>query len=149
MLNGQSTSSTNVNAGDPQGSILGPLLFLIYINELSDGLSSNAKPLADDTSLFSVVHDINASTVELKSDLNKINYWDFQWKMNFNPDRSKQTKEVIFSRKLKKTTNPPLLFNNNIVSQVSSQKHLGVILDVKLAYEEHLKNVFNKTIKTI
>ena len=69
--------------------------------------------------------------------------------MNFNPDRSKQTKEVIFSRKLKKTTNPPLLFNNNIVSQVSSQKHLGVILDVKLAYEEHLKNVFNKTIKTI
>ena len=54
-LNGQSSSWTNVNAGVPQGSILGPLLFLIYINDLPDGLSSSAKLFADDTSLFSVV----------------------------------------------------------------------------------------------
>ena len=46
-------------------------------------------------------------------------------------------------------THPPLLFNNNNVSQVNSQKHLGVILDVKLTFEEHLKNVFNKTNKTV
>ena len=65
MLNGQSSSWTNVNAGVPQGSILGPLLFLIYINDLSDGLSPNAKLFADDTSLFSVVHDINTSATEL------------------------------------------------------------------------------------
>ena len=70
-LNGQSSSWTNVNAGVPQGSILGPLLFLIYINDLPDGLSSNAKLFADDTSLFSVVHDINTSTIELNSDLKK------------------------------------------------------------------------------
>ena len=68
-LNGQSSSWTNVNAGVPQGSILDPLLFLIYINDLPDSLSSNAKLFADDTSLFSVVHDINASTIELNSDL--------------------------------------------------------------------------------
>ena len=49
----------------------------------------------------------------------------------------------------KMATHPPLLFNNNNVSQVSSQKHLGVILDVKLTFEEHLQNVFNKTNKTI
>ena len=70
-LNGQSSSWTNVNAGVPQGSILGPLLFLIYINDLPDGLSSNAKLFADDTSLFSVVHDINTSAIELNSDLKK------------------------------------------------------------------------------
>ena len=63
--------------------------------------------------------------------------------MTFNPDRSKQAQEIIFSRKLKKVTHPPLLFNNN-VSQVNFQIHLGVILDVKLTFEEHLKNVFNK-----
>ena len=105
-LNGQSSSWTNVNAGVPQGSILGPLLFLIYINDLPDGLSSNAKLFADDTSLFSVVHDINTSTIELNSDLKKINDWAFQWKMTFNPDSSKQAQEIIFSRKLKKTTHP-------------------------------------------
>ena len=122
---------------------------MIYINVLPDGLSSNAKLFADDTSLFSVVHDINTSTIELNSDLKKINDWAFQWKMTFNPDRSKQAQEIIFSRKLKKATHPPLLFNNNNVSQVNFQTHLGVILDVKLTFEEHLKNVFNKTNKTI
>ena len=69
--------------------------------------------------------------------------------MTFNPHRSKQAQEIIFIRKLKKGTYPLLLFNNNNISQVNSQKHLGVILDVKLTFEEHLKNVFNKTSKTI
>ena len=57
VLNGQTSSWADVNAGVPQGSILGPLLFLIYINDLADGLSSNAKLFADDISLFSVVHN--------------------------------------------------------------------------------------------
>ena len=86
-LNGQSSLWTNVNAGVHEGSILGLLLFLIYINDLPDGPSSNAKLFADDTSLFSVVHDINTSGIELNSDLKKINDWAFQWKMTFNPDK--------------------------------------------------------------
>ena len=143
-LNGQSSSWTSVNAGFPQGSVLGPLVFLIYINDLPDGLSSNAKVFADDTSLFSVAHDINTSTIELNSDLKKINYWAFQWKMTFNPDRNKQAQEIIFSRKFKKMTHPSLLFSNN-VSKVNFQIHLGVILEVKLTFEEHLENVFNTT----
>ena len=91
-----------VNTGVPQGSILGPLLFLIYINDLSDNLSSNVKLFADDTSLFSVIHDINVSAGELNEDLKKISEWAFQWKMIFNPDARKQAQEVIFSRKIKK-----------------------------------------------
>ena len=69
--------------------------------------------------------------------------------MIFNPDRGKQAQEVAFSRKLKKATHPPLLFSNNNVLQVSSQKHLGVILDIKLTFEEHLKKVLIKANKTI
>ena len=61
VLNGQNSSWTNVHMGVPQGSTLGPLLFLIYINDLADDLSSNVNFFADDTSLFSVVHDVNAS----------------------------------------------------------------------------------------
>ena len=70
-LNGKTSSWINVHAGVPQGSILGPLLFLIYINDLSDNLTSNAKLFADDTSLFSVVHDVNTSVKELNDDLKK------------------------------------------------------------------------------
>ena len=75
VLNGQTSSWVDVNAGVPQGSILGPLLFLIYINDLAVGLSSNAKLFADDTSLFSVVHNTNTTAKELNNDLVKINRW--------------------------------------------------------------------------
>ena len=112
-------------------------------------MSSNVKLFADDTSLFSVVHDVNASARELNDDLKKINKWAFQWKMSFNPDPSKQAQEVIFSRKIKKLPHPSLVFNNNNVLQTSSQKHLGVTLDVKLTFDEHLNNVLNKVNKTI
>ena len=103
VLNGQVSTWTSVNAGVPQGYILCPLLFLIYINDLSDNLSSNVKLFADDTSLFSVIHDTNISAGELNEDLKKISEWAFQWKMIFNPDATKQAQEVIFSRKIKKT----------------------------------------------
>ena len=72
LLNGQTSEWRNVTAGIPQGSILGPLLFLIYINHLSGDLSSKVKSFADGTSLFSVTHDITTSANELNNDLNKI-----------------------------------------------------------------------------
>ena len=78
VLNGQVSSWANVTAGVPQVSILGPLLFFIYINDLASGLSSNAKLFADDTSLFSVTHDINTSANKLNNDSAKINNWAFQ-----------------------------------------------------------------------
>ena len=80
LLNGQTSEWRNVTAGVPQGSILGPLLFLIYINVLSGDLSSKAKLFADDTSLFSVTHDITTSANELNNDLNKISDWHFSEK---------------------------------------------------------------------
>ena len=76
-----------------------------------------------------MVHGISASGEELNEDLNKINNWAFQWKMNFNTDPSKQAQEVLFSRKLQKVLHPNLFFNNSDVSQTNSQKHLGVVLD--------------------
>ena len=68
VLNGQFSTWKSVNAGVPQGSILSPLLFLIYINDLTEGLSSNATLCADDTSLFSVIHDIQTSANNLNKD---------------------------------------------------------------------------------
>ena len=74
------------------------LLFLIYSNDLADGLSSNTKLFADDTSLFSVIHDSVITTLELNSDLSRIKQWACQWKMSFNPDPNKQAEEVMFPR---------------------------------------------------
>ena len=147
VLNGQTSSWADVNAGVSQGSILGPLLFLIYINDLADSISSNAKLFADDTSLFSVVHNANTTAKELNNDSVKINKWVYQWKMSFNPDPSKQAQEVIFNRKTKEY-HPPLAFNNNNVSETNSQKHLGVVLDNRLSFEDYLKMILNKVNKT-
>ena len=66
VLNGQNSSWKGITSGVPQGSILGPLLFLIYINDLPNGLSSNCKLFADNKSLFSVVHDVIISPFEQK-----------------------------------------------------------------------------------
>ena len=138
-----------MNAGVPQGLILGPLLFLVFINELSTGLSSNSRLFADETSLFSLVHDRNTSVNELNNNLLKIRRWDYQWKMSFNPDPSKQVQEVIFSRKIKKLNHPELIFNNIHAKQTSYQKHLGMFLDNKLNFDEHLKYITNKVNKSI
>ena len=64
LLNGQHSSWADVKSGVPQGSIYGPLLFLIFINNLPNGLNSNVKLFADDMSLFSVVHDILSQSIE-------------------------------------------------------------------------------------
>ena len=71
VLNGQNSSWANVEAGVSQGFILGPLLFLIYINDLPDNLSTNVKLFSDNTSLFSVVGDIATSSCDLNHNLDE------------------------------------------------------------------------------
>ena len=73
--------------------------FLVYINDTCSNLSSNVKLFADDISLFSIVNDANKSFENLSNDLFIISNWAYQWKMSFNPDRSKQAEKVIFSKK--------------------------------------------------
>ena len=89
VLNGKASPWVSIEAGVPQGSILGPLLFLIYITDLSEDLSTTAKLFADDTYLFSTVQNVNTSVSHLNNDLSKISNWAFHWKMSFNPDPSK------------------------------------------------------------
>ena len=126
VLNGQHLSWPDVKAGVLQGSILGPLIFLIYINDLPNGLNSNAKLSADDTSLFFVVHSISDSVNLLNSNLSKINEWALQWKMSFNPDPTKKAQEIIFSRKISQRNHRGLMFNNSIVNVTTIHMHLDM-----------------------
>ena len=131
LPNGETFEWQNVTTGIPQGSIVGSLLFLIYIDDLSGDLSSKAKLFANDTSLSTVTHDIATSANELNNYLKEISDWVFQWKMSFNPDPNKQAQDVIFSRKLKSVSHSPLVFNNANVSSCKSQKHFSILLDSK------------------
>ena len=99
VLKSQSSVWKSVTAGVSQGSVLGPLFFLIYINDLPLGLTINVKLFPDDTSLFSVVNNASVSASRLNNNLVKIRDWAFNWKMPFNPDPTKQPKEVVFFKK--------------------------------------------------
>ena len=117
-----------------QGSILGPLLFLIYINYLPNNLISNVNFFADDGSISSIVNDINVSTEEVNDDLKRISEWAYQWKMMFNPNLTKQAQEVTFSRKTVKPFHPHVSINEVPVEHGVSQKHLDLHLDQKLDF---------------
>ena len=149
VLNGQISSWRPVLAGVPQGSILGPLLFLAYIYDLPNGLKSNAKLFADDTSLFTIVKDKNESADVFNNDLLLMSKWAYDWKMIFNPDPKKPAQEVIFSRKKQSQSHPTISLNNIHVERASYHKHLGIILDEKLNFKQHTDNAILKFDKGI
>ena len=127
--------------------MLGPLLFLIYINDLTDNISSNIKLFADDSSLFIKVTDIEKCQKLLSDDLDTITLWAHQWKMQFNPDITKQAIEVVFSCKYKKAEHPPLSFNGIPVARKDDTKHLGITLDSKLSFRKHISEELEKAKK--
>ena len=149
ILNGQFSWWKLILAGFHQGSILGSLLFLIYINDLPNELKSNAKLFAGDTSLFTLVKDKNENTSIHNNDLLLISKWAYNEKMLFNPDPIKRAHEVIFSKK-KITQIPPIIsFNNIQVERVPYQKRLRILLDEKLNFKQHVDNAILKMNKGI
>ena len=128
---------------------MGPLLFLIYINDLPNELKSNAKLFANDTSLFTVVNDKNDSANILNNYLQSISTWTYNWKMLFNPGSSKRAQEVLFSRKKKIQVHPVVSLNNVQVERVSSQKYLGILLNEKLNFKQHIDIAISKVNKGI
>ena len=149
VLNGSYSEYLCIESGVPQGSVLGPLLFLIYINDLESNIKSNIKFFADDTMLFSTVKDPALSATNLNHDLSLIQKWAHQWKMEFNPDPSKQATEVLFSRKRVRPNHPQLTFHGTLVAKINDQKHLGLTLDSKLSFEKHVNEKIVKAKKNI
>ena len=109
VLNDQTSEWLPVKASVLQGSILGPLFFLIYIIDPSFDIIFTVKLFVYDISLFSI-HDAKVTTYELNKDLLKITERVHQWKMSFNPDLNKQAQEVIFPRKMTKSSHPQVIY---------------------------------------
>ena len=133
----------------PQGSILGPLFFLLYINDLTNNLKCSVKLFADDTSLFTVVQDPNLAVSDMNHDLDQIALWAHDWRMSFNPDPRKQAVELVFTKKRVKTNHPVILVNASPVLTVYQHKHLGIILDSKLSFSAHIQAAINKSRRAI
>ena len=141
VLNGQSSNWPAVSAGVPQGSVLGPLFFLVYINDLPENLSCGVKLFADDTSLFSIVKNELSTGLDLNKDLEKVRMWAWQWKMQFNAHK---TEEVIFSWKKSRPRHPVLKLGNDEIKTSLEHKHLGMTLDNKLDFKSHIREAILK-----
>ena len=141
VLNGKSSVWKKISAEVPQGSVLSPLFFVVYINDLPNNITSDIKLFADDTSLFSVVYNVNRTAAELNNDLERVRLWAWQWKMHFNAEK---TEEIIFSTKMNKPNHPVLMFGGNEVVKKTDHKHLGIVLDEKLNFQAHITEAISK-----
>ena len=128
VLEGEKSTLLDIEAGVPQGSRLGPLLFIIYINDIIIDIESEILLFADDTTLLASGNDPAETSAQINRDLSKISEWSKKWKVTFN---AKKSKEIIFSKKCLHNS-PPIIFNNTYVDRVNSHKHLGVHLQSDL-----------------
>ena len=124
-----------------QGSVFGPLLFLLYIKDFTVDLKCSVELFADDTSLFTVVQDPNSAASDMNHDLSVIGKWAHDWWMSFSPDPQKQAIELILSTKRPETDHPMIFFSDTPLVKVEEHKHLGVILDRKLSFSAAIRKM--------
>ena len=141
LVNGKASDWQCTNAGVPQGSILGPLLFLVYINDIVNSIESDIYIFADDTSLMRPIIDAVDDFNILNEDLNKLSNWAQQWRVTFN---AKKTEYMIFSLKNKIPDYPELFLGNTKIAQVRTHSHLGITFDSKLTWKTHINNICTK-----
>ncbi len=138
-----------VKCGVPQGSILGPLLFIIYINDLEQYLTDcNVNLYADDTALYTSANSHIELLLNLRLELTVVSEWLKANRLTLN---IKKTKLVVFGsrQKLSQTPQLKLAINGEQLEQVSQMKYLGVILDHTLTFDAHIDYVFSKSVKKL
>ena len=108
VVNGATSSSNIVTSGVPQGTVIGPLLFLLYINDLPDNLSTSVRLFADDCILYTPIRTQNDSSL-LQNDLHKLQKWQDTWLMKFNPERGSSVGRMPDSQSREPGFESPLL----------------------------------------
>ena len=142
LLNGIKSSWERVKSGVPQGSVLGPLLFLIYINDLDQGLKCKVSKFADDTKVATSVRN-NDGCIKIQNDLNKLTGWADKWQMNFNSKKCK----VLHLGYSNKEFNYDM--NGDWLESVDQEKDLGVIISSNLKVANQCLEARNKANKML
>lgn len=147
VINGAKSDILDLKSGVPQGSVLGPLLFLIYINDLTDGITGEVFLFADDSSLFHTVRkNINTCAAKMNYDLNIIYQWANKWLVTINAIK---TVFILFSSRRPNIYIPPIMLGSASLNRVYSHKHLGLILTSNLSWGEHISQVIAKANKRL
>jgi hypothetical protein len=146
-INHTRSSALEIKCGVPQGSILGPILFLIYINDLP--FSSKLMPIifADDTNVFLGGKSINQCIETINIEMNNLIKWIQCNRLSLNVTK---TNYIIFSKSKVLSANLlPLTINNTVIDRVYSLKFLGIVIDDKLSWSEHIKYIRGKISRSI
>lgn len=145
-IKSKASSWKQTNAGVPQGSILGPLLFLIFINDIVKSIRGNIRLFADDTILYEIVDDPLLTAIILNIDLSNIYAWSRTWLVDFHPQK---TESLVISKKRVKTVHPLLRMGNTNIQEVSSHKHLGLVLSNDMSWSNHINLLHGKALKRL
>lgn len=141
IINGQHSNWLPVEAGVPQGSILGPLLFLVFINDIVNNIQCDINLFADDTSLLEVIDNPEISCAKINSDLAIINDWATQWLMLFNVLK---TIAMTFTLRPNPVPQPLLYLNGSPVTEVKEHCHLGLTLTSTMKWNAQINNICNR-----
>ena len=141
VINGCVSDQGAIKAGVPQGSVLGPLLFLVFINDMTANLETNISLFADDSLLFSICNSDQSNEDALNRDLSRIEKWSKDWLVSFNAEK---TVEMSLSLRGLAVPLSPLTFMNRSITSVSSHKHLGLTIGANLTWGEHINGICAK-----
>ena len=141
VIEGQCSEWKPIISGVPQGSVLGPLLFLVYINDITEGLESIPLLFADDTALLEIVDSPEESACVLNNDVEKISIWSHRWLVTMNPSKCET---IVFSAKKIKPFHPELYSNDIAISEVTSHTHLGLTLQNNFSWKKHILQIHSK-----
>lgn len=127
-----------VTSGIPQGSVLGPILFVIYINHLPDNLNSDCYMFADDTKVFNEIR-CDEDSEKLQHDMEELENWSDKWLLRFHPDKCK-----VLSAGKRKTRRFEYKLCNTKLQYTEKEKDIGVVMDNQLNFKDHMNEKINK-----
>jgi len=146
-LNGEYSDWGELLAGVPQGSILGPLLFLIFINDLTEVTRfCHMRLFADDTCVYLTIDNREQAGEMVNADLQAIHNWSKKWLVDFSAPK---TKSLIVSNKHDREQNPRIEMNGMLMDEVQSHKHLGIVLHRSLKWSGHIDEIYIKAMRRL